>query len=337
MYLVHFYNNIKKSLSMTTRRTFFKQTSVLATGLLLSQSCMTPTATAKKVKQIGLQLYTLRDELTKDVKGSIAQLGQIGFNHLETYFDYEGATGKKLFWGLTAKELKTLMTDNKLLTHSGHYQLNDFLTAGNGKDDALKFQLDLAAQLGQTYFVVPVPPAGTWDKLTAENYKFMSVQFNKAGEICQKAGLKFAYHNHYWEFKPLVGTKTGFDIMMAETDPKLVDFELDLFWATKAGVDPVSLFQKYPKRIVMWHVKDMDKSKTEPVYSAATPSPAMGDVFRSIKFAEVGTGAINFKEIFKHKEDLKYYFVEQDQITLPNKFDSVKMSFDYINNTLLNA
>ena len=319
---------------MTTRRTFFKQTSVLATGLLLGQSCTTPTAAAKKTKQIGLQLYTLRDELTKDVKGGMAQLGQIGFNHLETYFNYEGPTGKNLFWGLTAKELKTLMMDNKLLTHSGHYQLNDFLTAGNGKDDALKFQLDLAVQLGQEYFVVPVPPIGTWDKLTADSYKFMSAQFNKAGEICKKSGVKFAYHNHYWEFKPLEGTKTGFDIMMAETDQKLVDFELDLFWAAKAGADPISLFKKYPKRIVMWHIKDMDKSKTDPVYTAATPSPVMGDVFKNIKFAEVGTGAINFKEIFKHNEDLKYYFVEQDQITLPNKFDSVKMSFDYINANL---
>lgn len=319
---------------MTTRRTFFKQTSVLATGLLLGQSCTTPTATAKKAKQIGLQLYTLRDELTKDVKGGMAQLGKIGFNHLETYFNYAGPTGKNLFWGLTAKELKTLMIDNKLLTHSGHYQLNDFLTAGNGKDDALKFQLDLAAQLGQEYFVVPVPPIGTWDKLTVDSYKFMSAQFNKASEICRKSGVKFAYHNHYWEFKPLEGAKTGFDIMMAETDPKLVDFELDLFWATKAGAEPVELFQKYPKRIVMWHVKDMDKSKTDSVYTAAIPSPAVSDVFKNIKFAEVGTGAINFKEIFKHTEDLKYYFVEQDQITLPNKFDSVKMSFDYINKNI---
>ena len=318
---------------MTTRRTFFKQTSVLATGLLLGQSCTTPTAAAKKAKQIGLQLYTLRDELTKDVKGGMAQLGKIGFNHLETYFGYDPA-GKNLFWGLSAKELKTLLADNKLITHSGHYQLNDFLTEGKGSDDALKFQLDLATQLGQEYFVVPVPPVGTWDTLTADNYKFMSAQFNKAGEICQKAGVKFAYHNHYWEFKPFEGGKTGFDIMATETDPKLVDFELDLFWATKAGVDPISLFQKYPKRIVMWHVKDMDKSKTEPIYSATDTTAAMADVFKDIKFAEVGTGAINFKEIFKHNEDLKYYFVEQDQITMPNKFDSVKMSFDYINNNL---
>ena len=264
---------------MTTRRTFFKQASILTSGLILGQSCTSNTATPKTAKKIGLQLYTLRDELEKDVKGGMAQLGKIGFNHLETYFGYD-PKGKNLFWGLTAKELKALMTENNLVTHSGHYQLNDFLTEGNGKDDALKFQLDLATQLGQEYFVVPVPPMGTWDSLTADNYKFMAAQFNKAGEICQKSGVKFAYHNHYWEFKPLEGTKTGFDMMMENTDPKLVDFELDLFWATKAGADPIALFKKYPKRIVMWHVKDMDKSNTAPVYSAATPSPAMAQAGR---------------------------------------------------------
>ena len=104
--------------------------------------------------------------------------------------------------------------------------------------------------------------------------------------------------------------------------------------AMAQGIDPIALFQKYPKRIVIWHVKDMDKSKSAPIYTAANSSPAMADVFKEIKFAEVGTGTIDFKEIFKHKENMKYYFVEQDQITMPDKFASVKMSFDYINNHL---
>lgn len=320
---------------MTTRRTFFQQAGLLTSGVLLGQACTSSPEATKKAKQIGLQLYTLREDLEKDPKGSLAQVGKIGFSHVETYFGYD-PKGKNLFWGLTAPEVKTVLTDNNLTTHSGHYQLNDFLTMGNGKDDALKFQLDLAAQLGQEYFVVPVPPIGTWDKLTANDYKFMAGQFNKAAEMCQKSGLKFAYHNHYWEFKKMEGDKTGYDIMMTESDQKMVQFELDLFWATKAGADPIALFKKYPKRIVMWHVKDIDKSKSAAIYAdtAKAAMPGMADVFKDIKFAEVGTGTIDFKEIFKHNEDLKYYFVEQDQITMPNKFDSVKMSYDYIKNSL---
>jgi sugar phosphate isomerase/epimerase len=318
---------------MSTRRSFIQQAGVLTTGLLLGESTDLLANSFKRPKQIGLQLYTLRDELGKDVKGTMTQLGKIGFNHVETYFGYD-PKGKNQFWGLSAKELKTLLSDNGLKTHSGHYQINDLLTPGDEKLDALKFQLDLVAQLGQKYFVVPIPPFGTWDKLNADSYKFMAAQFNKAAEIAQKSGIKFAYHNHFWEFRKFEGGKTGFDIMATESDPKLVQFELDLFWATKAGANPVELFKKYPKRIVMWHVKDMDKTQTETVYTNEDPTPPVMSVLTKVKFAEVGSGAIPFKDIFKHTEDLKYYFVEQDQITMPNKFDSVKQSLEYIKKNL---
>jgi sugar phosphate isomerase/epimerase len=194
--------------------------------------------------------------------------------------------------------------------------------------------LDLAAQLGQKYLVVPIPPFGTWDKLDADSYKFMAAQFNKAAEIAQKSGIKFAYHNHFWEFRKFEGGKTGFDIMVTESDPKLVKFELDLFWAVKAGANPTELFKKYPKRIVMWHVKDMDKAQSDVVYTNEDPTPPVMDVLKKVKFAEVGSGSVPFKEIFKYTEDLKYYFVEQDQIYLPNKLDSVKQSLNYIKKNL---
>jgi len=320
---------------MTTRREFINQLGLITSGALLAQSDLLASNVVKMPTQIGIQLYTLRDNLDKDVKGTIQQLGKIGFNHVETYFGYKGG-GTDSFWGLKPKELKTLLDANKLKTHSGHYQLNDFLTPGNGNADALQYQLDIAAELGQSYLIVPIPPFGLWDKMDTSIYKFMAEQLNKAGEVAKKSGIKLGYHNHFWEFKKLSDGNVGYEILLNETDPNLVCFELDLFWATKAGQDPVSIFHKYPKRIVMWHVKDIDKSKAGSVY--ATPegqNAGVMDILKDVKFAEVGSGAMDFKTIFKHNNDVKYIFVEQDQIYMPNKLDSVAQSYNYIKKSLL--
>lgn len=320
---------------MITRRNFINQLGLISSGALLVQSDLLAINTTKMPTQIGIQLYTLRDNLDKDVKDTIQQLGKIGFNHVETYFGYQGG-GKDNFWGLKPKELKTLLTDNKLATHSGHYQLNDFLTPGNGNSDALQYQLDIAAELGQSYLIVPIPPFGLWDKMDTSIYKFMAEQLNKAGEVAKKSGIQLGYHNHFWEFKKLSDGNVGYDILLNETDPNLVCFELDLFWAAKAGQNPVSLFEKHPKRFELWHVKDIDKSKAESVY--ATPegqNAGVMDILKDVKFAEVGSGAMDFKDIFKHNQDVKYIFVEQDQIYMSNKFDSVAQSYNYIKKSLL--
>lgn len=320
---------------MITRRNFINQLGLISSGTLLVQSDLLAINAAKMPTQIGIQLYTLRDNLDKDVKDTIQQLGKIGFNHVETYFGYQGG-GKDSFWGLKPKELKTLLTDNKLATHSGHYQLNDFLTPGNGNSDALQYQLDIAAELGQSYLIVPIPPFGLWDKMDTSIYKFMAEQLNKAGEVATKSGIQLGYHNHFWEFKKLSDGNVGYDILLNETDPNLVCFELDLFWAAKAGQNPVSLFDKHPKRFELWHVKDIDKSKAESVY--ATPegqNAGVMDILKEVRFAEVGSGAMDFKDIFKHNQDVKYIFVEQDQIYMSNKFDSVAQSYNYIKKSLL--
>lgn len=319
---------------MNQRRDFLKKMGLASAGLLMAQSDLLAARSFAKPKQIGLQLYTLREELAKDVKGTISKVSKIGFNHVETFFNYTGDASKDLFWNLKASELKQLLSDNNLVTHSGHYQLNDFLTPNNGKDDALKTQIELAAALGQKYLVVPVPPFGLIDKMTLDDYKFMATQFNKAGELCHKAGLQLGYHNHFWEFKVLQDNKSGYEVLLEETDPALLSFELDLFWTVKAGKNPVELFKKYPKRFVMWHVKDIDKQFAKAVYPDANKK-GIFDTLREVKFTEVGTGAVNFKEIFAHNKDLEYIFVEQDQIYREDKFESIKMSYDYIKGNLI--
>lgn len=322
---------------MHTRRDFLQMTALAAAGTLVASKTLLAKAPGGPLSSIGLQLYTLRDELAKDVKTTIQKVGAIGYGNVETFFGYSGPAAKSTFWGLSPKEFKQLLADNHLASYSGHYQLNNYLTRGNGNADALKAQIDIAAEVGQSYLVIPVPPVMQIEKMTAADYQFMAAQMNKAGELCKKSNLQLGYHNHFWEFKTQDGGKTGYDIMLGETQQDLVVFELDLFWIKKAGLDPVAYFNKYPGRFPMWHVKDMDKSESTPIPADSLNHGHVMNMARSAKFAEVGSGSIDFSAIFaaKEKAGLQHVFVEQDGIYLPDKFDSVKQSFQYVKSHLV--
>jgi sugar phosphate isomerase/epimerase len=324
---------------MSSRRIFMQQAGLIAAGLMINPSGIFSRSRENTVRKIGIQLYTLREQLAKDVKNTIQKVAQTGYNHVETFYGYKAPDQKDQFWGLDPKGLKALLKQNNLATYSGHYQLNDYLTRGNGNDEALKVQIGIASELGQKYLVVPVPPLALWDKLTADDYKFMAEQLNKAGEEARKSDLKVGYHNHFWEFRqqPDVNT-TGYEIMLKGTDPSLVTFELDLFWAVKAGVDPVTLFKQHPGRFAMWHVKDIDKSATEKIAGGDNDHKTSIEILPKVKFAEVGTGAVDFKSIFANASvaGVKYAFVEQDQISI-DPFESIKKSYGYVKNNLLKA
>lgn len=322
----------------TSRRSFIQQTGLIAAGMMLPGALSAMTGNKALPKKIGLQLYTLRDQLAKDPKGTLAKVAGIGYKEVETFYGYQGADDTGEFWGLKPAELSAVLKQYQLNTPSGHYQLNDYLTKGNGNADALQPQIDLAAALGQQYFIVPVLPLSLWDKkLGADDYKFMAEQLNKAGEQCKKANLKIGYHNHYWEFKPLAdSSSTGYEVMLKETDPSLVTFELDLFWAVKSGRDPISLFKEAPGRFVAWHVKDMDKSNTASLTATGTENKTSMELLSGVTFAEVGTGSIDFSKIFAQAKlaGVKHLFVEQDKITI-EPFDSITQSYKYVKNVLL--
>jgi sugar phosphate isomerase/epimerase len=150
-----------------------------------------------------------------------------------------------------------------------------------------------------------------------DNYKKIAEALNKTGEMCKKVSMKLAYHNHDFEFDAING-QSGFDILMKDTDPKLANFELDIFWAVKANHDPLELFRKHPGRFVMWHIKDMDKTEKR-------------------SFTEVGNGIIDFHPIFKQAKQsgMKYFFVEQDQ-TPGSPFDSIAASINYLRKNIVN-
>jgi sugar phosphate isomerase/epimerase len=290
---------------MITRRNFLINTSLAATAVLALPSL----AFTMDKKEIGLQLYTLRDELPKDVKSTLAKVAEAGFTTVETY----GFSIKDQFWGLSPIELKKILDENGLKAVSGHYNLGSFLANGNTTE--LKAAIEAAKILKSEYLTIP------WvDEPFRKNiadYKVIATRLNEAAKMCQKAGLKLAYHNHDFEFQKHDGV-TGYEILLKETDKDLVYFELDLYWVVRSGNDPIQLFKENSGRFKMWHVKDMDKL-----------NPALN--------TEIGSGSIEFKNIFKEAKQsgMKHFFVEQENNYNPNPFDSIKISCDFISKKLL--
>ncbi len=291
---------------MTQRRDFLKQA-----GLLSAISLMKPGmlfAAPSSPLKVGLQLYTLRDYIGKDVKGVLAKVAKAGYQDVETYgYSKDGG-----FWGLNAKELKLVLAGNGLVTSSGHYGMDDFIR--DGSQDAFKSYIEAANNCGQSYIVVPY--LGDKLRATADDFKSVADKLNKAGEICKSSGLKLAYHNHDFEFKAL-GPSSLYEVLLKETNPALVDFEMDLYWVVRAGLDPIKLMQAHPNRFTMWHVKDMDKALPE-------------------HNTEIGAGTIDFKKIFQHAKEsgLKHLFMEQEYFAI-DAYQSITQSAAYIKAKLL--
>ena len=289
---------------MNSRRTFIKQSGLAAAGALLI-----PSFAFKAPKKIGIQLYTLRNELPKDVTGVIKKVALAGFKEVETY----GYSAKDGFWGLNAQAFNTLLKQNGLEAPSGHYSMDSFMKDGNA--EPLKRSIEAANITGGSYVTVPYLDESIRKNL--DDFKKIAARLNQAAELCKVSGLKLAYHNHDFEFKPY-GTTNGYTIMLKETDPDLVKFEMDLYWVVRSGNDPVKLFNAYPGRFTMWHIKDMDKKD------------------RTLN-TEVGNGSIDFKSIYKHAElaGLKHAYLEQENNYVPDAIHSIKESYVYMSKQLL--
>ncbi len=251
---------------------------------------------------VGVQLYTVRDQCVADFEGTIKQIGAIGFKQVEIYD----------FYGKTAAEARKLLDDNGLKAPSGHWLLPKF-------QKNLEKSIEDAKTIGCENMVMPIIEKAS-DRKTLGQYKKLVASFNKFGEQCKKAGIQFAYHNHNFEFQTIEG-QLVFDYLLTELDPELVKIELDCFWVTHAGHDPVALMAKYPGRFPMLHIKDL---------KAGNPATTEMDARMGL-FAEVGSGTINWKRIFEAapKGGLKHYFVEQDYCERP-PLESIKMSFEYL-------
>lgn len=294
---------------MSTRRSFLKQVSVLTPAALLAPGAI---FAEKKNKTVGLQLYTLRDLVAKDARSVIQQVAAAGYKEVELY----GFGGGKFFGTITPSELYSFMNGLGLSVPSGHYMPGQYLW---GKDESagqaeLDENIQAALTMKSQYLTIPYLPEEARPDL--DGYKRIAEKLNKAGEICKKAGLQLAYHNHAFEFERH-GDQTGYDVMTNSTDKDLVKWELDLYWTVYAGLDPVQLFESLKGRIPMWHVKDMNK-------------------FNRSQNTEIGNGSIDWKRIFKAAKTsgLKHFFVEQENNYVPDPISSVKKSIQYIQGNL---
>ncbi len=315
-----------------SRRTFLKQAGLGLSATLLSSylfSCDDRKSGNTPFHHLGLQLFSLRDLLEQDPVKTLETVAKIGYSHVETFgVDPTNWT----YWGLSVEELKKVLNDNDLKTHSGHYDMSKYLDRKQQDKENIEKYIEIAHQLGQEYIIAPITPMDDLNNLKVEDYQYAAEQLNKAGEMAKKAGIKIGYHNHFWEFRSFANGTKGLDILIAFTEPELVDFELDLFWMEKAGFSPQSYFEKYPGRFTLWHLKDIDKKFTQTIVGEGYDTMAVDNITKGVRYAEVGTGIIDFINIadYANKSGLKYAFVEQDDIYISNKFESIKKSYDYV-------
>lgn len=240
-------------------------------------------ATGRKLERIGLQLYTVRTEMARDVEGTLARVAEMGYREVEFagYFDRAPAA------------VRTALAAAGLAAPATHVP---YETLAAGWDQVLA----TAAAIGHTDVVVPWIPRE--ERPDLDGWKRVAERFNRAGERARGAGLRFAYHNHDFEFAPVEG-QVPYDVLLTATDPELVAFEMDLFWTIKGGMDPVAYFAKHPGRFPLVHVKD----------SAGPPDHRMVDV---------GRGTIDFARIFAQSAQggIRHYFVEHDEPQDPLAF-----------------
>lgn len=278
---------------MMNRRDFVKTVSVAATAaLIMPQSAFA----MGKNKKIGIQLYSLRDQIGQDFLGTLAKISEAGYKLVEA-----AGYNERKFYGYSPAEYRKIVMDLGMLPMSTHNGIN-LENADTVIEDCKK--------AGMEYLVLPSIPAEK--RKTIDDYKAIADDFNKIGKKCKAAGLKFGYHNHAFEFEQMDG-QTPYDVLLANTDPKLVFFQIDFYWVAYGGRDAMEYFKKYPGRFALWHMKDMLDISSK-------------------KNVEIGSGFINFKDAFEisKKAGMEYVFVEQEEYDM-DPFVSIKKSFDYLN------
>ena len=282
------------------RRTFLE---ILTAAAVLPRH-LSWAAADRRIEKIGLQLYTVRDQMKADFDGTIAKVAAIGYKEVE----FAG------YFGRTPAQVRAVIDRNGLTSPSCHVEYA-VLT------DQWPSVIESSKTIGQSYIVCPWIPEEI--RKQPDGWKRAIDTFNHAGEVSKKSGIQFAYHNHWFEFLPANG-KLPYDMLLEQCDPDLVKMELDLCWITVAGADPLTYFNRYPGRFPLVHVKDMKKLPKV----SASGGQDFGDSLKDM--TAVGSGIIDWKRIFAQSEKagIKHYIVEHDKPEAP--FENIKISYDYL-------
>ncbi|WP_040401229.1 sugar phosphate isomerase/epimerase family protein [Cecembia lonarensis] len=296
---------------MNKRRKFIQMTAVLGTGAFLPfQFCTTKKEESSQTEALlgaakgilddfGIQLYSVKENMAEDPVKTIQAMASYGYTQLE---GFDG--GKGIFWGMANTEFKSLVDDLGLAFIASH--ANTF--------ENLEEQAEKAGAIGMKYLICPwVGPQKSMD-----DFKRLAEAFNKQGEICKEHGLRFAYHNHGYTFDELEG-QIPQDFLMENTDPDLVDFEMDTYWVYTAGKDPIDYIKKYPNRFTLGHVKDKsaDLPFDEPNGSTL-----------------IGKGLMDFPAILRAGMDngMKYFIVEQERFDDTDPMEAARRNAAYMKN-----
>ena len=279
-----------------SRRTFLQQslTAIAGSNVLLRGGFATgcsPASSSQRIDAVGLQLYTVRDEMQKNVEATLARVAQIGYKEVE----FAG------FFGRSAQQIADTLKANGLRSPASHVQY-----------DPATWDKTLADSkaIGNEYVVIPWIPE---PQRTDAGIKQLGENLNNAAVAANKAGLKLAYHNHDFEFKPLANGKLIYDYLLETTDPKLVLMEMDLYWINRGGADPLAYWKKYPGRFQLVHVKDMAPDQ---------------------KMTDVGSGTLPWAKYFHERAlgGVKHFFVERDDAaSTGDAFAAITRSFNYLN------
>jgi len=285
----------------SSRRTFLKTSGFLATGVVISgTSLLNSRNTARQeTMPFGLQLFTLRDVIADNPRDVIGQLADFGYKQIESY---EGPMG--MYWGMGNTGFKTFLDELGLTMISSH---------ANVFDD-FERKADKAAEIGVRYLICPSIRGRIGSEGTLDDYRRMADTFNEIGQVAKNAGISFAYHNHAYSFHEMEG-EIPQRVLMDNTDPDLVEYQMDIYWVVAGGHDPEEWIRAHPNRFTSSHVKDMIN----------------GD---HIESTVLGTGMIDFPPILSLAKEngMKYFIVEQEAYTGTTPIDAVRKNADYMKN-----
>jgi sugar phosphate isomerase/epimerase len=288
------------------RRSFLRHSIVTAAAIGAGRPLFAQSAKSPYLSDLGIQLYTLRNEIAKDVNATIKAVAAAGYKQVEMYgFPNCDAIVKAA-------------RDSGLALHSSHFEWDSVV---NPKDDSYSdFSkiLDKAKEVGLKHLVIPYLADG--NRKTLDDYKKVAAHANKAAALAKSAGIQLSYHNHNFEFEPKENGVSGFDVFVKEFSADM-KFELDVFWVKAGGLDPVELVNKLKGRVTQLHLKDLKKDIPIPSYSSV-PADA---------FQEVGDGIIAMAPLLAAAQEagVEHCHVEQDQS--PDALASIKQSIDFLN------
>jgi len=297
----------------SNRRKFLRSSAALATGaMVFPQMACTPKKELveedvkskmksemlnKNIGDFGIQLWTLKDEFAKNPKGVLTELASFGYTQIEGF-----ETDKGLWWGMTPREYQDHLVELGMKMVASHCNIHE----------NFEMKVAQAASIGLEYLVCPwVGP-----QKSMEGWKKVVKQFNECGELCRKAGIKFAYHNHAYSFQAFTGM-IPHDYLMENTEPGLVYHEMDIYWVVTGKADPIEYLQKYEGRFKLCHIKDRLKD---------APSD------QRLASCDLGTGRIDFPKILKVAKEtgMDYFFVEQERFDVGGPMESAKVGAQYM-------